>query len=80
MNINPAYRVGELEYALQKVGVSCLVMAEKLKTSNYYEMMFELCPELARCAPGHLHSHRYVEITLSLYNNLIIINSGINLW
>ena len=74
MNINPAYRVGELEYALQKVGVSCLVMAEKLKTSNYYEMMFELCPELARCAPGHLRSHRYNKITLNL-----TINSVMNL-
>ena len=74
MNINTAYRVGELEYALQKVGVSCLIMAEKLKTSNYYEMMFELCPELARCAPGHLHSHRYVRSTLNL-----TINSLMNL-
>lgn len=60
VNINPAYTVDDLEFALLKVGVSCLVMAEGQKDSDYYDMLFELCPELATCPPGRLHSKRFV--------------------
>ncbi|MFN0186300.1 MAG: AMP-binding protein, partial [Aquabacterium sp.] len=35
VNINPAYRLGELEYALNKSGVSLLVTAAAFKTSDY---------------------------------------------
>ncbi len=44
VNINPAYRLHELEYALDKVGCRALIMADKLKTSNYVAMMEELAP------------------------------------
>lgn len=57
VNVNPAYRVSELEYALRKVGCKALVMAESFKTQDYYDMVFELCPELASMPPGHLKSH-----------------------
>ena len=46
VNINPAYRVSELEYALNQSGVSCLLTASRFKTSNYHEMLYELAPEL----------------------------------
>src|SRR5215217_3434125 len=38
VNINPAYRLSELEYTLVKVGVKCLIAAEKLKTSRLPEL------------------------------------------
>ena len=54
VNINPAYRLAELEYALNVSGCRALVTAERLKTSMYLQMLQTLAPELATCAPGEL--------------------------
>ncbi|MFT4562783.1 MAG: fatty-acyl-CoA synthase [Gammaproteobacteria bacterium] len=56
VNINPAYRIGELEYALNKVECKGLVLAEQFKSSNYVEMLSKLAPELSECKPGALSS------------------------
>ncbi|SPD64587.1 putative acyl-CoA synthetase YngI [Cupriavidus taiwanensis] len=58
VNINPAYRLAELEYALNKVGVKAIVAAEAFKTSRYLEMLQALAPELATSAPGALQAAR----------------------
>lgn len=58
VNINPAYRIGELEYSLNKVACRGLVIAERFKTSNYVEMLGKLAPELAAAAPGELDADR----------------------
>ncbi len=42
VNINPAYRISEVEYALNKVGCSALVTAARFKTSDYIAMLREL--------------------------------------
>ncbi|MFA6311684.1 MAG: AMP-binding protein [Sterolibacterium sp.] len=52
VNINPAYRRAELEYALNKVGCRALILAAEFKTSNYLEMIYDLAPELAHAADG----------------------------
>ncbi len=56
--INPAYRLFELEYALNKVGCKAIVTAERFKTSDYLGMLRELAPELDTCDPGTLQSER----------------------
>ncbi|MFJ4291755.1 AMP-binding protein [Cupriavidus sp. NPDC089707] len=58
VNINPAYRLSELEYALNKVGVKAIVAAEAFKTSRYLEMLQALAPELATSEPGALQAAR----------------------
>ena len=58
VNINPAYRVTELEYALNKVACKALVTATSFKTSDYIGMLTSLAPELAGAAPGALRSAR----------------------
>ena len=58
VNINPAYRLHELEYALNVSGCRAIVSAEKLRTSQYLEMLQALAPELATCEPGKLLSKR----------------------
>ncbi|SOY43573.1 AMP-binding protein [Cupriavidus taiwanensis] len=58
VNINPAYRLAELEYALNKVGVKAIVAAEAFKTSRYLDMLQALAPELATSAPGTLQAGR----------------------
>src|ERR1700685_2438266 len=58
VNINPAYRVAELEYALNKVGCKALILAERFKTSDYIAMLREVAPELGHATPGKLESAR----------------------
>jgi fatty-acyl-CoA synthase len=58
VNINPAYRLSELDYALNKVGCKALVTADHFKTSDYVGMLGELAPEIERSAPGRLQAKR----------------------
>ncbi|MGZ5252202.1 MAG: AMP-binding protein, partial [Caldimonas sp.] len=46
VNINPAYRRTELEYALNKVGCRALVMARRYRGSDYLGMLGEIAPEI----------------------------------
>lgn len=54
--INPAYRLYELEYALNKVECKALITDEQFKTSDYLGMLHTLVPELEQCAPGQLEA------------------------
>lgn len=56
VNVNPAYRVGELEYVLRQSGCSWLVCADAFKHSDYHAMVQALVPELATAAPGQISS------------------------
>jgi fatty-acyl-CoA synthase len=42
VNINPAYRTSEIEYALNKVGCTVLVTAAAFKSSDYIAMLREI--------------------------------------
>jgi fatty-acyl-CoA synthase len=54
VNINPAYRLAELDYALNKVGCRALITATAFKTSDYIGMINTLAPELRSALPGRL--------------------------
>jgi len=58
VNINPAYRISELDYVLNKVSCKALILAEKFKTSDYVSMLMNLAPELDECAPGELQAEK----------------------
>ncbi len=58
VNINPAYRLTEVEYALNKVGCKALITATAFKTSDYIGMINTLAPELAISHPGTLQAER----------------------
>ena len=62
VNINPAYRLTELEYALNKVGCTALITAARFKTSDYIAMLRELAPELDSAEPGALRAARLPEL------------------
>ena len=62
VNINPAYRVAELEYALNKVGCVALVLAPSFKTSDYVGMLRSLAPELDGATPGKLSAARFPKL------------------
>ena len=58
VNINPAYRVSELEYALNNVGCKALISMTSFKTSDYLEMIRTVAPELATSQAGSLQAAR----------------------
>ncbi|PKO77842.1 MAG: AMP-binding protein [Betaproteobacteria bacterium HGW-Betaproteobacteria-15] len=58
VNINPAYRTSEVEYALNKVGCKLLVTMARFKTSDYLGMLRELAPEWAHGQPGALEAQQ----------------------
>ena len=62
VNINPAYRLAELEYALNVSGCRGVISAERLKTSKYLEMLRTLAPELESCAPGALKAAKLPQL------------------
>ncbi|MGJ7908366.1 AMP-binding protein [Actinopolyspora sp. H202] len=51
VNINPSYRVHELEYVLNQSGVRTLISAQRFRTSDYVDMVGRVrpsCPDLER--------------------------------
>ena len=46
VNINPAYRLAELEYALRLAGCRAVIAAERLRSADYLAMLAEVAPRL----------------------------------
>ena len=58
VNLNPAYRSSELEFALNKVGCRALVLADQFKSSDFFGVLRMLAPEIDASAPNALASVR----------------------
>jgi fatty-acyl-CoA synthase len=58
VNINPAYRRSELEYVLDKVQCSALILAPAFKSSDYIVIVQDVVPEIHHAKPGALQSER----------------------
>ncbi|NOQ77281.1 MAG: AMP-binding protein [Methylococcaceae bacterium] len=63
VNINPAYRVQELEYALKQSRVQCLVTIPAFRNSHYMDMLIELSPELRQCQSENIKSERLADLS-----------------
>jgi fatty-acyl-CoA synthase len=64
VNINPAYRLAELEYVLKKVECRAIVSATRFKSSDYIGMIQNLAPELTASEPGHLMAGRLPDLRI----------------
>jgi fatty-acyl-CoA synthase len=64
VNINPAFRSGEIEFALRHVGCRALVFASRFKTSDYAAMVESLIPGLRNAVPGRLTCADFPELRL----------------
>ncbi|MEO9575259.1 MAG: AMP-binding protein [Tateyamaria sp.] len=77
VNINPAYRTAEAQYALNKSGCKALVAAERFKTSHYIDMIRALAPELDSSEPAALrsetlpHLQQVIAISQNLMNGVL---------
>ncbi len=64
VNINPAYRLSELEYALNKVQCTALVISPSFKTSDYVGMVRTLASEIDAAEPGQLRSEKLPDLRI----------------
>jgi fatty-acyl-CoA synthase len=58
VTVNPAYRLSEVEYTLNKVGVKALICADRFKSSDYTGMIEVLAPEISDSECGQLSAAR----------------------
>ncbi|HIX93482.1 MAG TPA: AMP-binding protein [Firmicutes bacterium] len=73
VTVNTAYKIHEAQYLLSQSDTHTLVMIDGYKDSNYVEIIKEICPELATCAPGQLKSKR-----LPVLKNVITVDSKVD--
>ncbi|MEZ6112736.1 MAG: AMP-binding protein [Pirellulaceae bacterium] len=62
VNINPAYRPFELEYVLAQSDAVALMLTDRFKSSDYFQMLSGICPELATAEAGHIGSARFPKL------------------
>ncbi|CAJ0566770.1 unnamed protein product, partial [Mesorhabditis spiculigera] len=73
VNVNPAYQIEELKYALNKVGVRALVTPRSFRKSDYYGTLDKLVPGLSSQPEGQ-GAVRTTE--LPQLEHIIIINEA----
>ncbi len=60
VNINPAYRTYEFDYAMKQSEVqTLLIQGGRFKTSDYVGMFYESCPEAFEAKPGRINSDKF---------------------
>ena len=64
VNLNPAYRITEIEGALRQSGCRALIIVPAFRTSDYPAILGTLLPEIDAAAPGALHAARLPELRL----------------
>jgi len=62
VNINPAYRSHELQYVLGQSDSVALFLVDQFKTSNYFEMLREILPEMDAAEGGWVNSPRFPKL------------------
>src|SRR5262249_9797804 len=53
VNINPSYRAHELAYVLNQADITTLLLTNRHKTSDYFDILAGVCPELTTGAGEH---------------------------
>jgi fatty-acyl-CoA synthase len=54
VNLNPAYRKSELEFALNRVGCKALVLSARYRSTDNLELLRDIAPQLMNGVPGQL--------------------------
>jgi fatty-acyl-CoA synthase len=50
VNINPSYRAHELAYVLAQADIATLLLTDRFKGSDYFDLLASICPELPAAA------------------------------
>ena len=79
VTVNPAYRPFELQYVLEQSDAVALFLVDQFKTSDYFAMLAEVCPELSSATNGCVQSSKF-----SRLRNVVAIKgsppAGLLLW
>jgi fatty-acyl-CoA synthase len=62
VNVNPSYRLHEVQYALSQSGCAYLVIAPQFKTSDYTQVVYDLAPELMSARVGKLRADKLPDL------------------
>jgi len=62
VTINPAYRPFELKYVLKQSDSVALFLVDHFKSSDYFAMLAEVCPELATRHTGDLQAAEFPKL------------------
>ncbi len=62
VTVNPAYRAHELQYALKQSDSVALFLIDRFKSSDYFAMLNQVCPELKHAVPGELQSGEFPKL------------------
>jgi fatty-acyl-CoA synthase len=79
VNLNPAYRPIELEYALRQSEVKLVIIQGRFKTSDYVGMFYEVCPEAYESRPGKISSDKFPFLKTAVFLENIPYN-GMYQW
>lgn len=71
VTVNTHYKLFELKKLLEQSDTKTLIMIEGTKSSDYRNIIYELCPELYDCKPGQLKAKN-----LPLLKNVIMIGKN----
>ncbi|RBP08706.1 fatty-acyl-CoA synthase [Roseiarcus fermentans] len=64
VNINPAYRAHEFEYAVKKSGCRALILSPGHKSNDYFACLRSVAPEIDRAAPGRLKAAKLPKLEI----------------
>ncbi|MEK6238547.1 MAG: AMP-binding protein, partial [Planctomycetales bacterium] len=62
VTVNPAYRPFELQYVLKQSDAAALFLVDRFKSSDYFEMLAEILPELAAAGDGPVESEQFPKL------------------
>jgi fatty-acyl-CoA synthase len=66
VNINPAYRSPEASYVLNQADIVALFLTDEFKTSNYLDLLTEICPELSRPTTSEFHAGAFPKLRYAI--------------
>ncbi len=64
VNINPAYRAHEFDYAIKKSGCRALILSPGHKGNDYFASLRSVAPEVDAAIPGRLSSGRLPKLEI----------------
>ncbi len=62
VTINPAYRPFELRYTIEQSDIAALFLTDKFKSSDYYAIFKEACPEIDAAQNGRIDSPSFPKL------------------
>ena len=66
VTINPAYRPFELAYALNQSDIVALFLTDTFKSSDYYKIFEEVCPEIKTATEGSVRCRPFPQLRMAV--------------